>query len=332
MGAGSVRSTCTILFSSAGRRVELIQCFRASAAALGIDTRVIAVDLDPTMSAACQVADLALRVPRCNDPEFIEVMVGICADQGVDLVIPTIDPELAVLSRHAGRFRDVGAWAAVSEPAIVDMARDKLSTALCLAGHGIPVPRSATVAEVAATPDDWIWPVLVKPRSGSSSFGVQLVSSPDQLGSLSRDDDRLVQELLRGDEYTVNLFFDRTGQMRCAIPHRRCEVRAGEVAKGVTERHPELERIAWLLGEALDGARAALCFQAFIDETGVPAVFEINARFGGGYPLAHRAGARFARWLLEEVTGRPLSAHNEWRDGVLMLRYDAATFRDGQGH
>jgi carbamoyl-phosphate synthase large subunit len=320
---------CTILFSSAGRRVELIQCFRDSAAALGIEARVIAVDLEPAMSAACQVADLALPVPRCAHPEFAEVLLGICAEHAVDLLVPTIDPELAVLSRHAERFGAVRTRIAVSKPPVVDVARDKLRTARFLAGHGIPVPRSASLAEVAAAPGDWTWPVLVKPRSGSSSIGIQVVSAPDQLRALEPGADRMVQQLLRGDEYTVNLFFDRTGALRCAIPHLRCEVRAGEVAKGLTRRHAELERIAWLLGAALDGAQGALCFQAIVDDAGAPSVFEINARFGGGYPLAHRAGARFAQWLLEEITGRPLSAHNDWRDGVLMLRYDHALFCDG---
>jgi carbamoyl-phosphate synthase large subunit len=55
-------------------------------------------------------------------------------------------------------------------------------------------------------------------------------------------------------------------------------------------------------------------------------VFEVNARFGGGYPLAHEAGAHFTRWLLEESTGLPLTATSVWEEGVLMLRYDAAFF------
>ncbi|MGH6899694.1 MAG: ATP-grasp domain-containing protein [Geminicoccaceae bacterium] len=319
----------TILFSSAGRRVELIQCFRDSAAALGIEARVIALDLEPAMSAACQVADLALPVPRCAHPEFAEVLLGICAEHGVDLLVPTIDPELAVLSRHAERFGALGTRIAVSEPAVVEMARDKLRTAQFLAHNGIPAPRSAPLAEVVAAPQDWTFPLLVKPRSGSSSIGVRVVPSPEELAALAPGADPMVQQLLRGDEYTVNLFFDRTGCLRCAIPHLRCAVRAGEVAKGLTRRHAELERIAAMLGAALDGARGALCFQAIVDDGGAAAVFEINARFGGGYPLAHRAGARFAQWLLEEITGRPLSAHNDWQDGILMLRYDQAVFRDG---
>ena len=55
-------------------------------------------------------------------------------------------------------------------------------------------------------------------------------------------------------------------------------------------------------------------------------VFEINARFGGGFPLTHRAGARFTRWLLEEAAGLLSTAHNDWQEGVTMLRYDAAVF------
>jgi carbamoyl-phosphate synthase large subunit len=264
-----------------------------------------------------------------RSPRFAEVLLDICAEHAVDLLVPTIDPELAVLSRQAERFGAVGTRVAVSKPPVVEVARDKLRTARFLAGHGIPAPRSAPLAEVAAAPDDWTWPVLVKPRAGSSSIGVRVVAAPEELGTLDPGADRIVQELLRGDEYTVNLFFDRTGALRCAIPHLRCEVRAGEVAKGLTRRHPELEEIAWRLGAALEGAQGALCFQAIVDDAGAPAVFEINARFGGGYPLAHRAGARFAQWLLEEATARPLSAHNDWRDGLLMLRYDQAVFCDG---
>ena len=63
-----------------------------------------------------------------------------------------------------------------------------------------------------------------------------------------------------------------------------------------------------------------------MDKATGPRVFEINARFGGGYPLAHFAGAEYTRWLLEEVVGLPSTAHDGWRSGALMLRYDAATF------
>jgi len=82
------------------------------------------------------------------------------------------------------------------------------------------------------------------------------------------------------------------------------------------------------IAAALPGARGPLCFQAIVREDGEYAVFEINARFGGGYPLAHRAGATFSKWLLEEAAGLSCSAHDDWKAGVTMLRYDAAVFLD----
>ena len=60
-----------------------------------------------------------------------------------------------------------------------------------------------------------------------------------------------------------------------------------------------------------------------------PEVIEINARFGGGYPLSYAAGADFPAWLLEDVLGLSSSANADgWRDGVVMLRYDDAVFVD----
>jgi carbamoyl-phosphate synthase large subunit len=172
------------------------------------------------------------------------------------------------------------------------------------------------------------WPVIVKPNSGSASIGILRPSSAEELSKIPTKD-YIVQELWQGTEYTVNLFFDPQGHLRCAIPHRRIEVRAGEVAKGRTERITCLAEAATRVAKALPGARGPLCFQAIVTDSGDYAVFEINARFGGGYPLAHHAGARMSQWVLEEIMGLPSSAHDDWRPGVTMLRYDTAVFIDG---
>ncbi len=62
-------------------------------------------------------------------------------------------------------------------------------------------------------------------------------------------------------------------------------------------------------------------------QTDEVAIIELNARFGGGFPLSREAGADFPRWMLEELTGRPSTARADgWRAGLVMLRYDAAVF------
>jgi carbamoyl-phosphate synthase large subunit len=110
------------------------------------------------------------------------------------------------------------------------------------------------------------------------------------------------------------------------VPHRRLEVRAGEVVKAVTEAHAELQRLASRIQAAVPGLRGPWCFQAIERPDGRLAVFEINARFGGGYPVTHASGAHFTTRLLAEALGLPLPSIGPWRPGTLMLRYDAAVF------
>ena len=58
-----------------------------------------------------------------------------------------------------------------------------------------------------------------------------------------------------------------------------------------------------------------------------PRIIDLNARFGGGYPLCHAAGAQFTIWILQgvlQIRREPLG--DAFVDGLLMLRYDAATF------
>src|ERR1041385_6289910 len=73
----SRQSMLTIMFSSAGRRVELIRCFQKDAEALGQQLRTVAVDLNPTMSPACQIADRSYEVPRSTEPAFVERLLEI---------------------------------------------------------------------------------------------------------------------------------------------------------------------------------------------------------------------------------------------------------------
>jgi carbamoyl-phosphate synthase large subunit len=68
--------------------------------------------------------------------------------------------------------------------------------------------------------------------------------------------------------------------------------------------------------------------QVFVGgEPGQLAVIEMNARFGGGYPLSYAAGADFPLALVQDALGLPATARLDgWQDGLVMLRYDAAVF------
>jgi carbamoyl-phosphate synthase large subunit len=97
----------------------------------------------------------------------------------------------------------------------------------------------------------------------------------------------------------------------------------------VTVRNPALEDLARQVVEELPGAYGPLTVQAFIDQSGAATIIELNARFGGGFPLSYRAGADYPRWMIEEALGLPSTASTTWQEGLVMLRYDDAVFIDG---
>lgn len=313
-----------VLISSAGRRVRLVDTFREALGRLGLPGRVIAADASP-VSAVFHYADAGHVVPRCTAQGFVGTMLDLCQREAVRLVIPTIDPELAVFAENRERFAGIGTVVAVSDPRTVAIGMDKALTHRWLEANGLPTVREATVEEVLLGPGDWAFPVVAKPRAGSSSIGVAHIATPADLRPFAQRDDYLVQERASGQEYTIDLLFDRGGRLVDCVPRRRIETRAGEVSKGITERHEPLMALAARLGAALPGPYGCLNVQVFWDEARQDArIIEINPRFGGGYPLSWAAGAAFSQWMIEDLVGLPVSARpNAWREGLLMLRYDA---------
>jgi carbamoyl-phosphate synthase large subunit len=314
-----------MLITSAGRRVGLLEAFRRGAGELGIDLEILACDMTPEWSAACRMADASFAVPPANDPDYADAVLEICREHAVTLLVPTIDTELLPLSRARPRFLEIGTDVATSAPELIEIARDKQSTADFLAANGIPTPKTASLSAVRDHAGEWRWPAILKPRHGSAGRSISVVRDAIDLPTVEQEP-MIVQEQLFGDEWTVNLYFDHDSNLCATVPHLRVQVRAGEVEKGTTRRLPQLVAIAERMAQCLPEPRGVLCYQAIVAPDGIASVFEINARFGGGYPIADHAGAPFARWLLEQAAGLPTSAGDDWREGVTMLRYDAAVF------
>ena len=318
-----------ILISSAGRRVGLIACFRGAVDLRSEQRRIFTADAGLSAPAA-YLGDGHTRVPRCTDPSFIDVMLGLCEEKGVGLLIPTIDTELPVYAEARERFCAAGVAVNISSPATVRICCDKIATHAWLAAGGFPTVRQTDLRTAVEQPASWPFPLIAKPYNGSASVGVRRIEDRRSLEALAGSaTNYVVQEVAPGREYTVNTFVSRLGKCVCAVPHLRLEVRGGEVAKGVTVKDRRLIDVAGAVATALPGAYGALNVQCFMDDNSQIRIIEMNARFGGGYPLAHRAGARFASWLLEEQEGRALAPYDAWQDDLAMLRYDDAIYLPG---
>jgi len=311
-----------ILVLSAGRRVSLVRGFQSVIAAdKSLNLRVFTADMNPQLSSACQVSDGCFQLPHVLDDSYPEALMLLCKSKEIRLVIPTIDTELPILSALRIDFLEQGIELIVSSEDLVADCADKRKTKKLFSSYCLPTPEIYDKKSLK-------YPLLVKPYDGSLSSGIIIVESEDQITNQILDNPKNVFcQYINHDkhsEFTVDLYYDRNSQLRCVVPRKRIAVRGGEVAKALAERNEIVESLFQSLG-VLKGARGCLTLQLFRNnETFAHWYIEINARFGGGYPLSRHAGADFQSWLIKEyIQGKNIPTYNEWRDNTLMLRYDA---------
>lgn len=319
-----------VLVSSGGRRIGLIECIREALIDNNVKGQVFATDSSLT-APAIHLADKAWQVPRCSDPRFSSTLLATAIKENVKLIVPTIDSELLFYAEHRDILKHNGIHVSISAPATVKICRNKVLTHQWLVENAFPTVRQSTPIDVQKKKHEWKLPLIVKPDDGSASKGVRIIRSFEELQVVSEMEDGLiVQELATGTEHTINVYVDEHGKCACAVPHQRLEVRSGEVSKAVTVKNRQMMQLASAIAERLPGARGMLNIQCFRSSSDELKVIEINARVGGGYPVAHHAGARFTHWLIEELLGIPSTAiFDEWQDDLAMLRYDCAVFRPG---
>ncbi len=309
-----------ILITSAGQRVSLVRAFQKELKTIYPDKKVFTTDMFPELSAACNVSDRYFKVRRVTDPQYIDELITICESNDIRMVVPTIDTELLILAQNKARLEKLGIHAIISSVSFIEKCRDKRKTNLFFEHRNIEVPRNIDKTNPQ-------FPLFIKPYDGSLSVNTFLIEFPEQLTHFHLTNEKfLFMEYIdknEHSEYTIDMYFDKTNHVRCIVPRKRLLVRAGEINKGLTCKN---ELVSFLKEKLnfIEGAVGCLTVQAFLNErTGRIIAIEINARFGGGYPLSYKAGANYPLWLIKEYFNDQTIAYTEdWEDSLLMLRYD----------
>jgi len=324
------RRELNILFTCAGRRVALLRAFRSAMSKLGIDGKMIAADVT-SASPAFHKADVGLLVPSVRKADYVESLYDHVRTHGVGLLVPLTDLDLPVLAQHREEFAKAGCTVMVGSPEAIDICRDKVRTSQIVGEAGLAQIRTLPLRDFLSTP---FYPCFVKPTNGSASVGTRKIESEKELwthvGAFGAD--LIVQEYVPGQEFTIDVYRSRDGQVRCLVPRQRLSVRSGEVVKGLTVRDQSLIDAAAALAGALGDLWGVFCCQCRRSSNDAPRFFEINPRFGGGAPLSIAAGCDLPLYLLQEVLGMPVTASlGEFADGLLMLRYEEAVFVPYEG-
>jgi carbamoyl-phosphate synthase large subunit len=304
----------------------LITSFAKAARSLGLHAEVHTADAEQRFAAA-HVSDQTHRIPPARSAGYVPELLQIVKEARIDLLVPLLDLELQKLADSRDDFRRLGCHVLISSPQVVHACQDKLATFEFLSRHGIDTPRTWLPTEVMKL-ETHRFPYFLKPRQGSASQGNYVVRDGEDLQMMARQHpEAIVQEFVAGVEHTLDVYTGLDGVPRCVVPRERIEVRGGEVTKARTVRHAGIMEVGTSVASALRDCVGLITIQVILTPEGRIRVIEINPRFGGGVPLAIRAGANFPRWLLSEWMGKsPRIQAEGFRNGLIMLRYHQSFF------
>lgn len=321
-------SELRLLFTGVGRRIELLQAFRNAALHLNKSLKIYGADMAGTAPALCY-CDFTRKVVAMKDPGYIDNLLDICKKDKIDLLIPTIDTDLLVLSRNKEKFEQIGTKVMISDPDKVLICRDKNNTSQFFVDCGLAAPMPVNDVRRYAGG----FPAFIKPKDGSSSINAFKVENEEELIMYSQQvEDYIVQPFISGKEYTIDIFCDFDGKPISVIPRERMQVRAGEVLKTRIFMDETMIKEAKALCEKFKPC-GPITVQLIQDEKSkVNYYIEINPRYGGGAPLSMKAGARSAEYILKLLSGEEVKEPETISDGAIYSRFDQSVcIEEGNG-
>lgn len=318
-----------ILITSAGRRVELINCFQNAKKNLNIVGNIVAADASNT-APACFFADKKYQVCRIDHDSYIPQIIEICKKEKINLIVPTIDTELIKLSQGKSQIESqTEAKVLISNQNVIDICRDKYKTVDFFLENGLNAPRYITKEDLKCK--NYEFPLFIKPLNGSSSINAFKVHNKKELDFfVDYIENYILQDFAEGDEYTIDAFCDFDSKPITIVPRRRLAVRSGEILKGITEKN---ELIIGEVKKVLNALKpiGQITLQGILTEKGFLFI-EINPRFGGGAPMSIAAGADSCQNLYRLLLGEQLNYCEGFEEELLAIRFDQAIFLDKVGN
>lgn len=217
-----------------------------------------------------------MQLPPVRQPDYVDALKAALIRHGIEVLLPCIDAEIAVLSAAREALADTGCTVVLAPCELVEAADDKLSTASFLSARGIRVPDTCDSPAGALA-----FPIVAKPRNGHASQGVEILSDRAALQDFVATGPReyCFQEYVAGPEFTVGFLYDAHGVMQDAVAMERT-LEGGRTVRARVVDNADVRQFISTFGARVPGIGAVNAQLRWDDNDG-PSIFEINARLSG---------------------------------------------------
>ncbi len=326
----------------------IIRSLRPVATRIVITTggRSVYVDKFDGMAAHSRFVDARYEVPHFADDwhagrlgnenspaeeAYIQSLEDICRKEGISVIVPSLDPEVYVLSKNTDRFAGNGVTVATAGREVIERVTDKAETLKAAKRAGFPIPDThfpSTPADVETIISSTQPPWVIKPRLGAHMAHVTFAETPEALRRAyhelsERQPDPLVQAYIPGVtrcNYYVTI--DRNHQIISLLNPTPIHVIANGVytsiksvySQGNTPRLRELQ--ALIRDLQLWGS---FTVQTKLDPDGIPRLLEINPRMGHHLWFRTGLGVNEPLICIELAQNRIPDGDFKYPSGVMLL-------------
>lgn len=151
---------------------------------------ILGLDCNPLAYGLYECNDFKI-VPKIEDPNYVSILLDICATEEVDVFIPASDDELLLISANRTKFEDKGIKLILATHRALEFCRNKGMDPIYeeLFSNLFVKSYSAESFE----DHNLTFPLICKPKSGSGSVGIKIIRNSEELKLVDKDD--ILQEI-----------------------------------------------------------------------------------------------------------------------------------------
>lgn len=281
--------------------------------------KVIGCDIYPALwHAVSKDCDKVYQAPfATNEKEYIDFLLKISGNEGVNYIVPLTDLEIDVINRHRDLFKDTSVSVLMQSEDCLKIARNKLAMYDFFKENeivGLPYSLSSENLDVS-----FPLPAIAKPVAGRSSEGLMRITTLEQLSNVSKLSNYIVQEQMIGSVYTVDYVRDKMGN-DFAVPREellRTKNGAGTTIRIVNDNH--LNSIVSYIGNKLD--IIGCVNMEFILNEGKYYLIDINPRFSAGVAFSNFVGYDMVTSHLNAFEGKTIKPKVTYNEQIITKRY-----------
>ena len=260
------------------------------------------------LTAACCLADDFILFPKKDNPKLWEDIDALLTKYKINVVIPSFDEMMIGWATQKEYFENKEINIIISPVETIETFVNKWKTYLFFKEIGVPCPATSLKQDYP----------LLKPIHGRGAKGIKIANeSANMEGMIS-------QEIVTGEEYTIDCFFDYKGDPVYVVPRKRLHVRDGKSTKSIVIKNDQIVSYVTKIAQHIKFF-GPINMQCFVDGNNLKFI-EINPRIAGGMALGFAATENWVNLIIDNILNKQPIKLMPIHYGLKMVRYYAECF------